>query len=459
MTRLSDEAPEPATTEPVRWGPILAMGLAMLMVTLEMSLASVTLPAIGTELGVGSAATKWVILAYALPAAALAIPLGRWVDHADARAVFLLAVTGVGLTSLVTAAAPAFWILLAARFLQGVMGALVAAVYMPIVAASVRPEQRGRALGYVATIMPVGSLAGAPLGGLVADGWGWRPVFLIKLPVLVLVLWLGGRLLPRGKGGLPAPGRSLLGDTLVLGGAVTALLLALDRIEVGAVAAAAVLAVLTVVLTAWWVRLRSSRPIIKLARRPAFGLPLLSLLLMASYIGLTLFLLPFYVSDVLHGGAGMMGLSMLFFIGAVALGSPISGWLADRYPPRLVLGAGGALTLAGTVSMLTLGQDAGVADLAWRLALVGIGQSLFNVPVNTAMLAATPPGMIGTGAGVGMTVRTLAFTVGPSLAALAYGLASGGAAGFRTGVIVLAVLQAAGLAAGIATKARAVRDS
>ncbi|MEU4580125.1 hypothetical protein AB0G11_47100, partial [Nonomuraea sp. NPDC023979] len=92
-------------------------------------------------------------------------------------------------------------------------------------------------------------------------------------------------------------------------------------------------------------------------------------------------------------------------------------------------------------------------------ALVGIGQSLFNVPVNTAMLAATPPGMIGTGAGVGMTVRTLAFTVGPSLAALAYGLASGGAAGFRTGVIVLAVLQAAGLAAGIATKARAVRDS
>ncbi|GAA2630687.1 MFS transporter [Actinomadura fulvescens] len=430
----------------------MVTALAMLMVTLELSLSSVTLPAIGSELDVGSAATKWVILAYALPTAALAIPLGRWVDHADARKVFLYAVTGVAISSVLAAAAPTFWLLVVARVLQGVLGAAVAAVYMPIVAASVPPERRGRALGYVATVMPLGAMAGTSIGGFVADGLGWRPVLLLKLPILVVVLWLGYRVLPRGEGALPRPDRALYSDTLILGGAVTALLLAFDRVEADAFALAAVLAVIAIGLGVWWTRLPSSRPILTLSRRPAFGLPLLGLLLLASYIGLTLFLLPFYVSDVVDGGPSMMGLALMFFVGAFAAGSPISGNLADRFPVRLVATAGAALSLAGTLLTLTLGPDAGVVDLAWRLALIGLGQSLFNVPNNTAILAATPPDMVGAGSGVSMTVRTLAFTVGPSLAALAYTLGGSGAGGFRAGVILIAVLQAAGLLAAVAAR-------
>ncbi|MEU5882792.1 MFS transporter [Spirillospora sp. NPDC047279] len=441
-----------AGAPPMRWAPVMVTALAMLMVTLELSLSSVTLPAIGADLNVGSAATKWVILSYALPTAALAIPLGRWVDRADARTVFLFSVTGVAVSSVLAAVAPTFWLLLAARVLQGVLGAAVAAVYMPIVAASVPPERRGRALGYVATVMPLGAMAGTSIGGFIADGLGWRPVLLIKLPILAVVLWLGHRVLPRGEGGLPRPGRALYGDTLILGGAVTALLLAFDRVEAEAHGLAIALAVVAVVLGAWWSRLPGSRPILALTRRPAFGLPLLGLLLLASYIGLTLFLLPFYVSDVLDGGPAMMGLALMFFVGAFAAASPLSGTLADRFPVRLVATAGAALSLAGTLLALTLGPDAGVFDLAWRLALIGLGQSLFNVPNNTAILAATPPDMVGAGSGVSMTVRTLAFTVGPSLAALAYTLGGTGASGFRAGVLLIAALQAAGLLAALSAR-------
>ncbi|QEU95398.1 hypothetical protein CP970_34765 [Streptomyces kanamyceticus] len=76
-----------------------------------------------------------------------------------------------------------------------------------------------------------------------------------------------------------------------------------------------------------------------------------------------------------------------------------------------------------------------------------LGQSLFGTPVNASIMAAAPPGMLGTSGGVGNTARTLGFTVGPAIAALAHGLGGGGAAGFRTGVVVLAVLQVAGILA------------
>ncbi|MFI0451148.1 MFS transporter [Actinomadura sp. 6N118] len=449
-TLTIDESPTADT--PMRWAPVMVAALAMLMVTLEMSLASVTLPAIGAELDVGSGATKWVILAYALPTAALAIPVGRWVDQADARTVFLFAVVGVALSSVLAAVAPVFWLLVLARVLQGAMGALVAAVYMPIVAAAVPPERRGRALGYVATVMPLGAMAGTSIGGFVADGLGWRPVFVLKLPVLAIVLWLGYRMLPRGTGGMPRPDRTLYGDTLILGGAVTALLLAFDRVESDAFVLAGLLAAGALALGIWWTRLRSSRPILSLTRRPAFGLPLLALLLMASYIGLTLFLLPFYVADVVDGSPAMMGLALMFFVGSFAAGSPFAGNLADRFPVRLVAAAGGALSLGGTLAMLTLGPDAGVVDLAWRLALIGLGQSFFNIPNNTAILAATPADMVGAGSGVSMTARTLAFTVGPSLAALAYTLGGSGAAGFHSGVVLIAALQGAGLLASLAAR-------
>ncbi|MGC5013754.1 MFS transporter [Streptosporangium sp. DT93] len=439
--------------ERTRWGPVVALGTAMLVVSVEMSLAAVTLPVIGAEMGVGPAATTWVLLAYILPTAALAIPAGRWVDRADVRSVLLLAVTGVGLTSLLAAFAPVFWLLLVARVLQGIAGALVVAVYMPVVGASVRAGQRGRALGYVATIMPLGTMAGASLGGLVAEAYGWRPVFLLKIPLLLVVLWLGHRTVPGGRAGLPVPDRSLLREVLVLGGAVTALLLAFDQVE-ERVAVALPLVVAALALAVTWGRLPASRPVIALVRRRAYGLPLLSLLLMGSVVGLTLFLLPYLVADVLGRAPGTTGIALLFFVGGMAACSPVGGALADRYRPNVIATVGGVVTLAGTLSMLTLGASAGLVDLAWRLAVIGAGQALFNAPNNAALLAAAPPGMIGTAGGVGATVRTLAFTVGPAATALAWGLAGGGAPGFRAGVIVLAVAQVAGLAALLAARGR-----
>jgi MFS transporter, DHA2 family, multidrug resistance protein len=430
-----------------RWAPVVALGLAMLVVTSEVTIAAVTLPGLGADLAVSPSATAWVLLAYALPMAAVAIPAGRWADGADIRAVFALSMAGIGAASVLTALAPAFWVVVLGRLLQGAAGALVVAAYMPIITASVVPRQRGRAIGFVVTIMTIGAMAGVPLGGLVAGAFGWREVFLMKLPLLVVVLWAGLRGIPRIPGrGLPRPGAALVREGLLLGGAIATVLLAFEEVD-GRPLAAAVLTLAAVALAVWWSRLAASRPVLAVVRTPAYAVALAALFATSFTGGLIAFLLPYFVADVVGATPQLTGVALLFFVGAMALVSAAAGALADRVGTSRIALAGSAVGVAGMLTMLTLDAGSGLLDMGWRLAVLGVGAGLFNTAINTAMLANAPVGSEGVAGGVGMTVRTIAMTVGPAVSALAWTVAGGGVAGFRAGVVVITAAAAAGLVA------------
>jgi MFS family permease len=436
---------EAITPRRTKWAPVAALGLAMLVVTSEMTIAAVTLPGIGADLAVSPSATAWVLLAYALPMAALAIPAGRWADGADVRAAFALSMVGIMVASLLVGVAPTFWLVVAGRLLQGAAGALIVAVYMPIITTSVVREQRGRAIGFVITIMTVGAMAGVPLGGFIADAWGWRAVFLVKLPVVVAVLWVGLRTITRiPHRGLPRPGVALVREALLLGGAVAVLLLAFEEVDVRPLVAAA-LAMSAIGLAVWWSRLSASGPVLELVRNPAYGIALLSLLAVTFTGGLVAFLLPYFVSDVLRAGPDVTGVALLFFVGAMAPLSAAAGALADRFGNRAMAIAGSAVSLVAMFLMLTLDADASLVDMAWRLSVLGVGAALYNPAINAAMLAAAPAGSEGVAGGAGMTVRTIAMTVAPAATALAWTVTGGGVPGFRSGVVMITAAVAVGL--------------
>jgi DHA2 family multidrug resistance protein-like MFS transporter len=436
---------EAMTPRRTKWAPVAALGLAMLVVTSEMTIPAVTLPGIGADLAVSPSATAWVLLAYALPMAALAIPAGRWADGADVRAAFALSMVGVAVASVLVGLAPAFWLVVTGRLLQGAAGALIVAVYMPIITTSVLPEQRGRAIGFVITIMTVGAMAGVPLGGVIADVWGWRAVFLVKLPVVIAVLWVGLRTITRiPHRGLPRPGAALVREALLLGGAVAVLLLAFEEVDARPLVAAA-LAVGAIGLATWWSRLSASRPVLGLVRTPAFGITLISLLAVTFTGGLVAFLLPYFVSDVLRAGPDVTGVALLFFVGAMAPLSAAAGALADRLGNRVLAIAGSAVSLVAMLLMLTLDEASGLGDMAWRLVVLGVGAALYNPAINAAMLAAAPAGSEGVAGGAGMTVRTIAMTVAPAASALTWTVGGGGIPGFRGGIVMITVAVAVGL--------------
>lgn len=449
--------PDPSGCTPVvrtRWGTVAASALATLLVASELSMAAFALPLIGRALDVGGAATAWVLLAYQLPMAALALPVGRWVDRSDPRTVFAVSLALVAAASVLASAAPQFWVLVVARVFQGAAAAAYLAVYLPVVALAVRTGQRGRAMSYHATIMMVGSIAVAPIGGWLAEAYGWRAVFWGKVPLLLAAAVLGLLAVPArvNRSGIrqAGAGRALAGDVLLVGGAATAAVLAIEQISRHPLWTAA-LTFLALVLGAGWVRRESARPVLTLVRRGRLGWPTLALMLNASVIGLITFSLPFFISDVMHRAPGLLSTALVFFVAAGAVITPLAGLLADRFRPLPVATWGAATTVAGLLPMLTLAPDAGMADLAWRMALLGAGMALFNSPNMTAILDATPEGRTGTVGGITNLARTLGTTLGPALAALGWALGSGGTNGFQVGVWALTVLTLAAFTALLAS--------
>ena len=447
------------------WGAVLAVSLAIVLAALDLTIVAVALPLIGTELAAPPAVTQWVLLAYFLPMTALGIPGGRWMDRAGLRPAFALAVAGFGVASVLIALAPTMALLLTGRVLQGAFGSLISILGFPIVAAAVRPEHRGRAMGLITTLIPLSGLIGPGLGGLLAETFGWRAVFAINIPIAAAALWLALRTVPAGapgRRGLPLPGLGLLRETVLLGGAVTAVFLALgvlgEELTGRGLAVAVGLAVFAAGAALAWARLADSRPVIALTRRAAYGLPVTALLLMVTGTGATFFLVPYLFAEVLHRSAQATGLVLLASAAGMALFSPLAGLIADRVGARPVALAGGFVTLAGTLALLQVGGDAHPADVAWRLALVGIGSGLFSGPIHALVLAATPPAMTATSGGVTALFRTFGLSVGPAVGALSWSLTGGGVAGFRTGVAVISVAAVAGIAALAALRYHARRQ-
>ncbi len=440
-TEAVDQTVE-ATEHYGKWLPLVTLALATLAVASELTFASFALPLIAGDFGVDSSTTAWVLLAYAIPMAALSISVGRWVDKCDLRAVFFLAVSSVALCNLLAAVAPTFSTLLVVRALQGFGSAMYMAAYLPLIMLMIAPHRRGRAMSYIVGIILFGNIGVAPLGGFIATHFGWREVFLIKLPLFAAILWMGYRIIPRSANWvaempkLAMPNTPMLVETLIMGGAVTCLLLGLEIVRQH-IFIAALLSGLSLVLLVYWSRLPDSRPLIDLLHSRNFGLSVVALLLISSTMGIVIFVLPFYISDVIHRSPNVLGVAMLFFIGVASVVSPVAGNLVDKYGAAWVARIGSFVIAISTLTIATMGSDTGVVGLAWRMMFFGVGLAMFNSPNMTAILECTPPGKVGMSGGVINLFRTLGSSLGPAVAALAWALGGGALAGFRAGVLAL----------------------
>lgn len=390
------------TVDRTRWGAVVAVALGIVLVALDMTVVAVALPEIGRAFGATPATTQWVVLAYMLPLVALSLPAGRWLDRAGPLPAFLLAIGGFGVTSVLIAAAQNVPMLLASRVAQGVFGALISVIGFPVVAGAVRPEHRARAMSIVLTLIPLAGVVGPALGGVLADAYGWRAIFLINLPIVLVAALFATRTIPATSpsgAGLPRPERRMLHEATLLAAAASALFFAIDGLTHRSFVLAAVLGALAVLGVIAWTRMAESRPVVGLFARREIALPMLSLPMITAGVGGLNFLVP-YLLAAAGASARVTGLALLALAAGMALLGPPAGWLADRFGHRPVALAGAVVVLAGYTGLLFLGPDPEPLDVAWRLAVVGAGNGLFAGPNSAAILAATPPELMGTSSGV-----------------------------------------------------------
>ena len=427
-----------------RWWLVIAAGLAVFMVALDSSIVNVALPTIGQSFHAPATESEWAILGYLLPAVALVLPAGRWLDRSGRRPAFVLAVTGFAFSSALAGAAPAIGWLIAARVLQGGFGALLAAIFPALVTSAVNPGVRARAMSVVAMLGPLGAVAGPALGGFLTATVGWPAIFYVNVPVSLLVIAIGWRTIEAG-GWLGLPDRGWLFESLLLAGATTFLLGALTEAPargltwlLGALAAVPLLMV--------WSRLPASRPVAELVRGSGLGPPMAALLLNVTGIAGAAYIAPFFLEQRLHASSTVTGLAVLAFPLGMALTSSLGGYLADRWQARGMTVIGTFVIGLGLILLAPLSKTWQPLDLSWRLAVVGVGIGLFAGPNMAVAMQQAPAHLLGTAGAATSLARSLAFALGPALTTVPWALSDYSLAGMREAAAVSVAAAALALA-------------
>ncbi|HEX2250584.1 MAG TPA: MFS transporter, partial [Gemmatimonadales bacterium] len=191
---------------PRKWAVVLLVCVGVLMTTLDASIVNISLPAIARAFDTPLSGTiEWVIIGYLVVVAALLLTFGRLSDLVGRTSIWTGGLAVFTLGSALCGAAPSLELLIAARMVQGIGSALILATSTAILTGVVPPAERGRALGWSAVAVGLGTSAGPTLGGLLTEHLSWRWIFYVNLPIGLGALAATQRILPRT--GRPERGR------------------------------------------------------------------------------------------------------------------------------------------------------------------------------------------------------------------------------------------------------------
>ncbi|MFF4257535.1 MFS transporter [Streptomyces sp. NPDC001663] len=382
---------------------LLTTVLGSSMAMLDSTVVNVALPRIGRDLDADLAALQWTVNAYMLTLAGLILLGGSLGDHYGRRKIFVIGVVWFAAASLLCGVAPSTGVLIAARALQGVGGALLTPGSLALIQASFHPDDRGRAVGLWSGFGGIGAAVGPFLGGWLVDGPGWRWVFLLNVPLALLCAPIAVRHVPES-----ADGRSH-GRFDVLGAALGALALALVTyalIEARDASAAVVLtavAGLVAGVAFFYVEKRRPDPMMPLdifASRQFTAVNLVTLCVYAA-LGGFFFLAAVQLQVAVGWSALAAGTALLPTTAMMLLFSARSGALADRIGPRIPLTVGPLVAAAGMLLMLRVGPGASyVRDVLPAVLVLGVGLVTLVAPLTATVLASVETARAGLASGI-----------------------------------------------------------
>ena len=432
---------------------VLGSGLAMI----DATVVNVALERIGTDFGADFAGLQWTVNAYTLTLAALILLGGSLGDHFGRRRVFVVGVVWFACASLVCGLAPNIEILIAARALQGVGGALLTPGSLALISASFHGQDRAAAIGAWSGLGGIAGAVGPFLGGWLVE-WSWRTLFLINLPLAALIVVIALRHVPESRDTQAAPGLDVVGTVLgALGlGALTYGLTGLgergpDPLPLAAVGIG-LLALVVFVLA----ERRSPHPLVPptLFANTAFSAANAATLLIYGALGVVFFLLVLELQIVagftpLAAGTALLPITVIMLVFSARAGA-----LAGRIGPRLPMTLGPLISAAGVLLLLRVDDTTSwIVDVLPGVVVFGAGLALTVAPLTSTVLDAAPDRFAGAASGVNNAVARaaglLAVAVVPGLAGIAGADYTDPVAfntGFRTAMLISAGLLVAAAA-------------
>ncbi|WP_405818462.1 MFS transporter [Streptomyces sp. NBC_01390] len=419
-----------------RW-ILLTTVLGSSMALLDSTVVNVALPRIGRDLDADLAALQWTINAYMLTLAGLILLGGSLGDRYGRRKVFVIGVVWFAAASLLCGIAPNAGVLIAARALQGIGGALLTPGSLAIIQASFHADDRGRAVGLWSGFGGIGAAVGPFLGGWLVDGPGWRWVFLINVPVALFCVPIAVRHVPES-----GDGRAVHGRFDVLGAALGALALALVTYALIEARSGSVVVVLSAVVGVaagvafvYVERGRADDAMMPLDIFASRQFTAVNLVTLCVYTGLGgFFFLSALQLQVVAGFSALgAGTALLPTTALMLLLSARSGQLAERIGPRVPLTVGPLLCAAGMLLMLRVGPEASyVADVLPAVLVLGLGLVALVAPLTASVLASVGTERAGLASGVNNAAARVAGLVAVAALPLVTGM---GAEAYRSAAL------------------------
>lgn len=426
------------------------MCVGYFLVLLDVTIVNVALPQIGAGLHAGVSALQWVVDAYALALASLMLAGGTIGDLRGHKRVVLLGLAVFGLGSLGCALAANVAALVGGRAVQGAGAALLLPGTLAIVSRTF-PERgaQAKAIGVWAGVGSLALPAGPLLGGALIAAFGWRAVFMINVPIVLLALIACAVVVPESAE--PAE-RRLDAAGAALGGLVL-LALTFAFIEGGRsgaarpeVVAAVVCAIALLTAFAAVERRRGEQAMLPLAllRRPAFSTANGAAGAMNLGTLGTLFVLTLFLQTVQHRSPLDAGLSLVPLFAPLAVLAPVAGRLTSRIGPRLPVACGLLIAAGGLALLLAATGGSPYPVLLPAFLLWGIGMGVLTPAVVAAAIAAVPEQREGLASAVNNTARQAAGAIGIAVAGAVAGQPNrpGFTAGFHTVALAAACLYA-----------------
>jgi len=430
-----------------------AIILGISLSVLDSTIVNLALPDITRDFGASASAAVWVVNANQLATLGLLLPCAHLGDRFGYKRVYLTGLLVFTLASLLCAVATSLPMLAGARAVQGLGAAGMMSVNSALVRLTFPSRMLGRAIALNSVVVATASVAGPTIAAVVLSVASWPWLFVVQLPFGVLVLVLGRRSLPANLSNSAAALSPL--DVALNMAMFVLLFLGADTLGVrrgGAADAQHWLlasGLLLGALAVGWFYLRRQRreatPLfpVDLLRIPVFALSMCTSVTAFAAQTLAFVCLPFLLLEGQGRSHLESGLLITAWPAAIVLSAPVAGRLIPRVAGGLLGGIGLATMAVGLALLALLPQQATALDLAWRLALCGIGFGLFQSPNNHTIVTSAPLARAGAASGMLGTARLTGQSLGAVLLGILFSVA-----GVHGGGVEIAFGLAAALAAG-----------
>jgi len=420
------------TPAPGAWSALFVTTLLFFLVVVDVSAVNVAFPSIAEDLNASETDLSWIISGYNITVGSLLLIAGRLADSHGRKKLFIPGVAVFMVGSALTAVAPTLPLIISARLVQAVGGAIIAPTALAVILPDWPANRRSMVIGLAGATGALGAVAGPAIGSVLIDAFSWRAIFWINVPICMVVLAISPRLLRESRNPAATGRIDLLGVPLGTT-AIALVMLAIVQSESRGLNDAPVIGLLLVGIILFplflWRSARHPEPLLELHlfrfrsyRSTSMGVAFYSLAFTAGFLANSLFLQYLWDLPISRVGPAL-GVAPLF---SAAI-SPLSGRLADRVGHRWLL-AGGSLLLALSYALfpLVLTEEVRLWDRFVPITLIGgVGVGATIAIWAAAGLSDIPTAHLGTANATVRSIQQVGYAMGISLSVTILGAAGG----------------------------------